>query len=64
MEDLYPSIVVEGSHRETGRITRAWKKNRPKALAFSSQAAGLSRQVREVGDKYSEVLIWSSAADE
>jgi hypothetical protein len=38
MLDLNPSIVVEGSHAATGRITRALKKKREKARAFSSYA--------------------------
>jgi hypothetical protein len=35
MADLNPRIVVEGSQLATGRMTRAWKKNRVKARAFS-----------------------------
>jgi hypothetical protein len=38
IDDLKPRMVVEGSQRETGRITRAWKKKRPNARAFSWKA--------------------------
>ncbi len=36
--DLIPRIVVDGSHRETGRMTRALKKSRVNARAFSALA--------------------------
>jgi hypothetical protein len=39
MLDLNPRIVVEISAVDTGRITRALKKKREKARAFSSAAA-------------------------
>lgn len=35
---LKPRIVVDGSHLDAGRITRAWKKKRVKARAFSALA--------------------------
>jgi hypothetical protein len=35
MADLNPRIVVEGSQLATERMTRAWKKNRVNARAFS-----------------------------
>jgi hypothetical protein len=38
MEVLNPRIVVEGSQRETDRITRGLKKKRENALAFSAWA--------------------------
>lgn len=42
IEDLYPRIVVDGSHFETGRMTRAWKKNLENARAFSEYAKTLN----------------------
>lgn len=38
-EDLYPNIVVDGSQPSSGRMTRALKKNRENARAFSTRAA-------------------------
>jgi hypothetical protein len=35
MEDLYPRMVVDGSHCLTGRRIRGWKKKREKEHAFS-----------------------------
>ena len=35
IDDLCPRMVVDGSHRDTTRKTRGWKKKRLKALSFS-----------------------------
>jgi hypothetical protein len=38
MEVWKPRMVVEGSQRDTGRITRGLKKKRENALEFSASA--------------------------
>jgi len=38
MEVLKPRMVVEGSQRDTGRMTRGLKKKRENALEFSASA--------------------------
>jgi hypothetical protein len=47
IEEWKPRMVVEGLQRETGRMTRGWKKKRENARAFSVFAVGGCERVGE-----------------
>lgn len=57
MADLNPRIVVEGSQLATERMTRAWKKNRVNARAFSMLPELTSASVFQVIDGLNKTRI-------
>ena len=57
-------MVVEGSHTDTGRITRGWKQNRENARAFSWLAKHTISAGCQIKMGDSDVLSSSSAAEE
>ena len=59
IDDLKPRIVVEGSHSDTGRMTRGWKQYRENARAFSWFAGDTMRadEVWQGGSVLTELLV-------